>query len=61
MKNDRPLELHNANLLKALAEHHAISKTSNSRGLKIINTDRAGVPMRYMLSNALATFGFARL
>ncbi|KAL4781567.1 hypothetical protein BJX76DRAFT_335118 [Aspergillus varians] len=31
---------------EALAEHYAISKTPLARGLKIINTDRATVPMR---------------
>ena len=35
-----------ANSLKALAEHYAISKTPNARGLKMINTERATVPMR---------------
>ncbi|KAL2830245.1 putative DNA repair protein RAD1 [Aspergillus cavernicola] len=31
---------------EALAEHYAISKTPLARGLKVINTDRATVPMR---------------
>jgi DNA excision repair protein ERCC-4 len=33
----------------ALAEHYAISKTPLARGLKVINTDRATVPMRCVL------------
>lgn len=35
-----------ADFLEALAEHYAISKTPNARGLKMINTERATVPMR---------------
>jgi hypothetical protein len=35
---------------KALAEHYAISKTPLARGLKVINTDRAGVPMRCVIA-----------
>ncbi|KAL1993745.1 hypothetical protein VTN49DRAFT_2414 [Thermomyces lanuginosus] len=31
---------------EALAEHYAISKTPLARGLKVINTDKATVPMR---------------
>ncbi|KAL4747452.1 hypothetical protein BDW72DRAFT_15567 [Aspergillus terricola var. indicus] len=31
---------------EALAEHYAVSKTPLARGLKVINTDRATVPMR---------------
>ncbi|KAL3473475.1 hypothetical protein BJX99DRAFT_261263 [Aspergillus californicus] len=31
---------------EALAEHYAISKTPLARGLKVINTDRATIPMR---------------
>ncbi|RJE19189.1 DNA repair protein [Aspergillus sclerotialis] len=31
---------------EALAEHYAISKTPFARGLKVINTERASVPMR---------------
>lgn len=31
----------------ALAEHYAISKTPLARGLKVINTERASVTMRY--------------
>ncbi|KAK2783868.1 hypothetical protein FQN53_008930 [Emmonsiellopsis sp. PD_33] len=31
---------------EALAEHYAISRTPLARGLKVINTDRATVPMR---------------
>lgn len=34
--------------LVALAEHYAISKTPLARGLKVINTERATVPMRYV-------------
>ncbi|KAL6239553.1 hypothetical protein BDW75DRAFT_198497 [Aspergillus navahoensis] len=34
---------------EALAEHYAISKTPLARGLKVINTDRATVPMREKL------------
>lgn len=34
---------------KALAEHYAISKTPLARGLKVINTERATVPMRYVI------------
>lgn len=30
----------------ALAEHYAISRTPLARGLKVINTERATVPMR---------------
>ena len=33
--------------LLALAEHYAISKTPMARGLKVINTERATVSMRY--------------
>lgn len=33
----------------ALAEHYAISKTFMARGLKVINTERATVSMRYVL------------
>lgn len=33
--------------IQALAEHHAISRSSNSRGLKVINTDNATVKLRY--------------
>jgi hypothetical protein len=33
----------------ALAEHYAISKTPLARGLRVINTERATVPMRYVL------------
>lgn len=36
----------------ALAEHYAISKTPLARGLKVINTDRATVPMRYVLRDS---------
>ncbi|KAI9933856.1 hypothetical protein ASPWEDRAFT_65279 [Aspergillus wentii DTO 134E9] len=31
---------------EALAEHYAISKTPLARGLKVINTERASIPMR---------------
>lgn len=34
---------------KALAEHYAISKTPLARGLKVINTERATLPMRYVI------------
>lgn len=34
--------------MEALAEHYAISKTPLARGLKVINTERATVPMRYV-------------
>ncbi|KAK2745552.1 hypothetical protein FQN57_003677 [Myotisia sp. PD_48] len=34
---------------EALAEHHAVSRSPLSRGLKVINTDRATVPMRQKL------------
>ena len=34
----------------ALAEHHAISKTPLARGLKVINTERASVSMRCVVS-----------
>jgi len=37
-----------ANHFKALAEHYAISKTPLARGLKVINTEKATVPMRYV-------------
>ncbi|EED19385.1 DNA repair protein RAD1, putative [Talaromyces stipitatus ATCC 10500] len=36
---------------EALAEHYAISKTPLARGLKVINTDRATVPMREKIYN----------
>jgi hypothetical protein len=32
--------------VRTLAEHYAISKTPLARGLKVINTERATVPMR---------------
>jgi DNA excision repair protein ERCC-4 len=32
--------------LSALAEHYALSKAALARGLRVINTDRATVPMR---------------
>lgn len=32
----------------ALAEHYAVSKTPLARGLRVINTDRATVPMRFV-------------
>ena len=35
-----------ADAFEALAEHYAISRTPLARGLKVINTDRATVPMR---------------
>lgn len=34
---------------EALAEHYAISRTPLARGLKVINTERATVPMRCVL------------
>ncbi|KAK2871836.1 hypothetical protein FQN49_002779 [Arthroderma sp. PD_2] len=34
---------------EALAEHYAVSKSPLARGLKVINTDRATVPMRHKL------------
>ncbi|KKA17596.1 hypothetical protein T310_8469 [Rasamsonia emersonii CBS 393.64] len=40
---------------EALAEHYAISKTPLARGLKVINTDRATVPMR-VVATALEAF-----
>lgn len=33
---------------EALAEHYAISKTPLARGLKVINTEKASVPMRFV-------------
>lgn len=33
----------------ALAEQYAVSRTPLARGLKVINTDRATVPLRYVL------------
>jgi hypothetical protein len=41
-----PVKPFNANSEKALAEHYTISKTPFARGLKVINTERATVPMR---------------
>lgn len=35
-----------ADTFEALAEHYAISRNPLARGLKVINTDRATVPMR---------------
>uniref|UniRef100_A0A093V9E8 DNA repair protein rad16 n=2 Tax=Talaromyces marneffei PM1 TaxID=1077442 RepID=A0A093V9E8_TALMA len=40
---------------EALAEHYAISKSPLARGLKVINTDRATVPMR-VVATALEAF-----
>ncbi|OKL63304.1 hypothetical protein UA08_01474 [Talaromyces atroroseus] len=40
---------------EALAEHYAISKSPKARGLKVINTDRATVPMR-VVATALEAF-----
>jgi hypothetical protein len=36
-------------LEKALAEHYATSKSPLARGLKVINTEKATVPMRLVL------------
>jgi hypothetical protein len=33
---------------KALAEHYATSKAPLARGLKVINTEKATVPMRWV-------------
>lgn len=33
-------------LVTALAEHAAMSKSAQARGLKVINTDKATVPVR---------------
>ncbi|KAF5016621.1 hypothetical protein F66182_11644, partial [Fusarium sp. NRRL 66182] len=40
---------------EALAEHYVISKSPLARGLKVINTDRATVPMR-VVATALEAF-----
>jgi hypothetical protein len=40
-------------MVEALAEHYAISKTPLARGLKVINTDRATVPMRWVRFHGL--------
>lgn len=37
-----------ADIRKALAEHQATTKAPKARGLKMINTERASVPMRFV-------------
>lgn len=42
---------------EALAEHYAMSKTPLARGLKVINTERASVPMRFVRLEGLSMPG----